>query len=180
MNTYETKLYNDLTSGKNAADLLVEFEAQLNAAKKKYEEEQRILAEKKAAEEAKRKADEAKKRMQTDLDAKRITELANNALNHRVTAEDVSWLWTRYASQRWNKSEVILNQLLQPKEVDEMIDMAVKMLEGLDPLITFMGANWDQVAKDAAIEIRKTTDTKPENKAKSDHDIIRDFINKIC
>lgn len=168
-----TELYNKIAGGASVADLLKAYEAELLAAEaehKKIEEEKK----RKAAEEEAKRAKEAQDRAQRDLDAKKITELANRALNGKTTAEDVSWLWTRYAAKKWNKSEAILNQLLKPDEVDEMIDMAVKMLTNLDPLVKMMDTTWDEIAKDADIQIKK------EKNKKSEDDIIRNFINKIC
>lgn len=168
-----TELYNKIAGGASVADLLKAYEAELLAAEaehKKIEEEKK----RKAAEEEAKRAKEAQDRAQRDLDAKKITELANRALNGKTTAEDVSWLWTRYAAKKWNKSEAILNQLLKPDEVDEMIDMAVKMLTNLDPLVKMMDTTWDEIAKDADIQIKR------EKNKKSEDDIIRNFINKIC
>lgn len=168
--TMNTEIYNKIAGGASVADLLKAYENELRVAEAKYKAEQEEK-KRKAEEEAKR-AKEAQARAQRDLDAKKITELANRALNGNTTAEDVSWLWTRYASKKWNKSEAILNQLLKPNEVDEMIDMAVKMLTNLDPLVKMMETTWDEVAKDADIVIKR--------EKKSEDDIIRNFINKIC
>lgn len=167
-----TELYNKIAAGASITDLLKEYEDQLHAAEAKYKAEQE--EKKRKAEEEAKKAKEVQERAQRDLDAKKITELANRALNGKTTAEDVSWLWTRYAAKKWNKSEAILNQLLKPDEVDEMIDMAVKMLTSLDPLVKMMDTTWDDIAKDADVQIKR------EKKNKSEDDIIRNFINKIC
>ena len=171
--TMNTEVYNKIAGGASVADLLKAYEEELRAAEAKYKTEQEEK-KRKAEEEAKR-AKEVQDRAQRDLDAKKITELANRALNGNTTAEDVSWLWTRYASKKWNKSEAILNQLLKPEEVDEMIDMAVKMLTNLDPLMKMMDTTWDQIAKDADVVIKRE-----KKKDKSEDDIIRNFINKIC
>lgn len=171
--TMNTEVYNKIAGGASVADLLKAYEDELRAAEAKYKAEQEEK-KRKAEEEAKR-AKEVQDRAQRDLDAKKITELANRALNGNTTAEDVSWLWTRYASKKWNKSEAILNQLLKPEEVDEMIDMAVKMLTNLDPLVKMMDTTWDQIAKDADVVIKRE-----KKKDKSEDDIIRNFINKIC
>lgn len=168
-----TELYNKIAAGASVADLLKAYEDELLVAEAKHKAEQEEK-KRKAEEEAKR-AKEAQDRAQCDLDAKKITELANRALNGKTTAEDVSWLWTRYAAKKWNKSEAILNQLLKPEEVDEMIDMAVKMLTSLDPLVKMMDTTWDEIAKDADVQIKRE-----KKKEKSEDDIIRNFINKIC
>lgn len=172
--TMNTEIYNKIAGGASVADLLKAYENELRAAEAKYKAEQEEK-KRKAEEEAKR-AKEAQARAQRDLDAKKITELANRALNGNTTAEDVSWLWTRYASKKWNKSEAILNQLLKPDEVDEMIDMAVKMLTNLDPLVKMMDTTWEDVAKEADIIIKR----EKKKDSKSEDDIIRNFINKIC
>jgi len=171
--TMNTEIYNKIAGGASVADLLKAYEDELRAAEAKYKAEQEEKKHK-AEEEAKR-AKEVQDRAQRDLDAKKITELANRALNGNTTAEDVSWLWTRYASKKWNKNQAILNQLLKPEEVDEMIDMAVKMLTNLDPLVKMMDTTWDQIAKEADISIKRE-----KKKDKSEDDIIRNFINKIC
>lgn len=171
--TMNTEVYNKIAGGASVADLLKAYEDELRAAEAKYKAEQEEK-KRKAEEEAKR-AKEVQDRAQRDLDAKKITELANRALNGNTTAEDVSWLWTRYAAKKWDKSEAILNQLLKPEEVDEMIDMAVKMLTNLDPLVKMMDTTWDQIAKDADVVIKRE-----KKKDKNEDDIIRSFINKIC
>lgn len=171
--TMNTEVYNKIAGGASIADLLKAYEDELRAAEAKYKAEQEEK-KRKAEEEAKR-AKEVQDRAQRDLDAKKITELANRALNGNTTAEDVSWLWTRYAAKKWDKSEAILNQLLKPEEVDEMIDMAVKMLTNLNPLVKMMDTTWDQIAKDADVVIKRE-----KKKDKSEDDIIRNFINKIC
>lgn len=168
--TTNTEIYNKLAGGASVADLLKAYEDELHAAEAKYKAEQEEK-KRKAEEEAKR-AKETQNRAQRDLDAKKITELANRALNGNTTAEDVSWLWTRYAAKKWDKSEAILNQLLKPDEVDEMIDMAVKMLTNLDPLVKMMDTTWEEIAKE--------TDIISKREKKSEDDIIRNFINKIC
>lgn len=171
--TMNTELYNKIAGGASVADLLKAYEDELRAAEAKYKAEQE--EKKRKAEEETKRAKEVQDRAQRDLDAKKITELANRALNGNTTAEDVSWLWTRYAAKKWNKSEAILNQLLKPEEVDEMIDMAVKMLTNLDPLVKMMDTTWDQITKDADVVIKRE-----KKKDKSEDDIIRNFINKIC
>lgn len=167
MNDFEKKLLADLQAGHSVEEILAEFNKHLTNAQveaNKLEEERR----RKAEEEEKRKKAEAAER---EKDAKRITELANRALTRQITAEDVSWLWSRYMAQKWGKSDAICRVSMTAEDVDSMVEMASKMFDTIEPLMKATNTTWEKVAKDAEKFVNKTT--------KSDDAIIKDFLNKI-
>lgn len=170
MNEFEKKLFADLQAGHSVEDLLSEFQKHLDEAKKEHDE---LEAKKKAEADAKAKA-------QSDraANAKHITEVANRLLDNTVTADDVAWVFQRYFA---TKSDAVLESVMTAHEVDQMIDTAVKMFDGLEPIIKMMNMSWEEVGRDLKNGSMKTkpkenTNTKVK---RSDDDIIKDFISKV-
>ena len=61
-------------------------------------------------------------------------------------------------------------------EVDQMIDTAVKMFDGLEPIIKMMDMSWEQIGSDLKSSSMKV---KAKETKRSDDDIIKDFIQKV-
>lgn len=169
MNEFEKKLFADLQAGHSMEDLLSEFQKHLDEAKKEHD-----------ALEAKKKA-EAAAQANRAANAKHITEVANRLLDNTVTSEDVAWVFQRYFATKWTKSDAVLESVMTAHEVDQMIDTAIKMFDGLEPIIKMMDMSWEQVGNDLKSGSMKVKPKESTNvKAKrSDDDIIKDFIQKV-
>lgn len=164
MNEFEKKLFADLQAGHSVDAILAEFNKHLNIAKAEIEAV-------KAREEEEKKA-----RAQKDVDAKKITEIANRALNSKLTGEDVAWMFQRYLFQKWGKSEAICKVTMTSEDIDTMIDMAIKMFDTLEPLMVATNTKWEDILNNIPLF---TTPTKKQNKSQSDDEVIKDFLNKI-
>lgn len=178
MNEFEKKLFADLQAGHSVDAILAEFNKHLNvakaeveAAKAREEEEKR-----KREEEEKKKAAEAQLRAQRDVDAKKITEIANRALNGKLTGEDVAWMFQRYLFQKWGKSEAVCKVAMTGEDIDAMIDMAAKMFDTLEPLMVATNTKWEDLLNHVPLF---TPTPKKQSKSKSDDEAIKDFLNKI-
>lgn len=173
MNEFEKKLFADLQAGHSVEDLLSEFQKHLDEAKKEHDE---LEAKKKAEADAKAKA-------QSDraANAKHITEVANRLLDNTVTADDVAWVFQRYFATKWTKSDAVLESVMTAHEVNQMIDTAIKMFDGLEPIMKMMNMSWEEVGRDLKNGSMKAKPKEETNvKAKrSDDDIIKDFISKV-
>ena len=170
MNEFEKKLFADLQAGHSMEDLLSEFQKHLDEAKKEHD-----------ALEAKKKAEaDAKSKAQADraANAKHITEVANRLLDNTVTSEDVAWVFQRYFATKWTKSDAVLESVMTAHEVDQMIDTAVKMFDGLEPIIKMMDMSWEQIGSDLKSGSMKVK-AKTKEQKRSDDDIIKDFIQKV-
>ena len=168
MNEFEKKLFADLQAGHSMEDLLSEFQKHLDEAKKEHD-----------ALEAKKKADEnakAKAQANREANAKRITEVANRMLNNTTTSEDVAWVFQRYFATKWTKSDAVLESVMTAHEVDQMVDTAVKLFDGLEPVMKIMDMSWDQIGNDLKSGSMKV---KAKEHKRSDDDIIKDFIQKV-
>lgn len=173
MNEFEKKLFADLQAGHSVEDLLSEFQKHLDEAKKEHDE---LEAKKKAEADAKAKA-------QSDraANAKRITDVANRLLDNTVTADDVAWVFQRYFATKWTKSDAVLESVMTEHEVEQMIDTAVKMFDGLEPIMKMMNMSWEEVGRDlknGSMKTKPKTETNTKVK-RSDDDIIKDFISKV-
>ena len=166
MNEFEKKLFTDLQAGHSMEDLLSEFQKHLDEAKKEHD-----------ALEAKKKA-EADAQAHRAANAKRITDVANRLLDNTVTAEDVAWVFQRYFATKWTKSDAVLESVMTAHEVDQMIDTAVKMFDGLEPIIKMMDMSWEQIGSDLKSGSMKVK-AKTKEQKRSDDDIIKDFIQKV-
>jgi hypothetical protein len=177
MNDFEKKLIADLASGKSAEALLAEFNTALVAAKKVEEERQKKLAEeKRIKEEAERKAKAEKER---EVKSKRIVELANRALNDQVTAEDVAWLMTQYVTHKYPKRAEELGEIINAKDVDSMIDLAVKLMDTADSMFGSVWAKPTGKKEPVTFTMKIPSENEIKSKSKSDDEVICDFINKI-
>ena len=178
MNEFEKKLFADLQAGHSVDAILAEFNKHLNVAKAEVEAAKaREEEEKRKREEEAKKAAEAQARAQRDVDAKKITEIANRALNSKLTGEDVAWMFQRYLFQKWGKSEAVCKVAMTGEDIDTMIDMAIKMFDTLDPLMKATHTKWEDLLNEVSIFTPSTP--KKQNKSKSDDEAIKDFLNKI-
>ena len=173
MNDFEKKLVADLASGKSAEALLAEFNTALVAAKKVEEERQKKLAEEKRIKEE--EARKAKAEKEREAKSKQIVDLANRALNDQVTAEDVAWLMTQYVTHKYPQSAEELGEIINAKDVESMIDLAVKLMDTADSMF---GSVWAK-PMDKKDPVTFTMKIPSENEVKSDDEVICDFINKI-
>lgn len=175
MNDFEKKLIADLASGKSAEALLAEFNTALVAAKKAEEERQKKIAEEKRIKEE--EARKAKAEKDREVKSKRIVELANRALNDQVSAEDVAWLMTQYVAHKYPKHAEELGEIINAKDVDTMIDLAVRLMDTADSMF---GTVWAKpMGKKDPITFTMKMPSENKNKSKSDDEVISDFINKI-
>ena len=168
MNEFEKKLFADLQAGHSMEDLLSEFQKHLDEAKKEHDA---LEAKKKAEADAKAKA-----QANREANAKHITEVANRMLNNTITSEDVAWVFQRYFATKWTKSDAVLESVMTAHEVDQMIDTAVKLFDGLEPVMKIMDMSWDQIGNDLKAGSMKV---KAKETKRSDDDIIKDFIQKV-
>lgn len=170
MNEFEKKLFADLQAGHSVEDLLSEFQKHLDEAKKELD------AKKKAEAEA-----EAKAQSDRAANAKHITEVANRLLDNTVTADDVAWVFQRYFATKWTKSDAVLESMMTAQEVKQMIETAIKMFDGLEPIIKMMNMSWEEVGrslKNDSMKAKPKEETNTKVK-RSDDDIIKDFISKV-
>lgn len=176
MNDFEKKLIADLASGKSAEALLAEFNTALVAAKKAEEERQKKIAEEKRIKEE--EARKAKAEKDREVKSKRIVELANRALNDQITTEDVAWLMTQYVTHKYPKRAEELGDILTAKDVDAMIDLAVKLMDTAETMFS-SGCAWPFGKKDPVTFTMKIPSENEIKSKKSDDEVICDFINKI-
>lgn len=180
MDEFEKKLFADLQAGHSVDAILAEFNKHLNVAKAEVEAAKaREEEEKRKREEEAKKAAEAQARAQRDVDAKKITEIANRALNNKLTGEDVAWMFQRYLFQKWGKSEAVCKVAMTGEDIDTMIDMAIKMFDTLDPLMKVTNTKWEDLLEEVSLFTPTTHSSKKQNKSKSDDEAIKDFLNKI-
>ena len=177
MNDFEKKLIADLASGKSAEALLAEFNTALVAAKKVEEERQKKLAEEKRIKEE--EARKAKAEKDREIKSKRIVELANRALNDQITAEDVAWLMTQYVTHKYPKRAEELGEIINAKDVDTMIDLAVKLMDTADSMFGTVWAKPMGKKEPVTFTMKIPSDNEIKSKSKSDDEVICDFINKI-
>lgn len=177
MNDFEKKLIADLASGKSAEALLAEFNTALVAAKKAEEERQKKIAEEKRIKEE--EARKAKAEKDREIKSKRIVDLANRALNDQIAAEDVAWLMTQYVTHKYPKRAEELGEILTAKDVDTMIDLAVKLMDTADSMFGSVWAKPVGKKDPMTFTMKIPSENEIKSKSKSDDEVICDFINKI-
>ena len=177
MNDFEKKLVADLASGKSVETLLAEFNTALAAAKKAEEERQKKLAEEKRIKEE--EARKAKAEKEREAKSKQIVDLANRALNDQVTAEDVAWLMTQYVTHKYPKRAEELGEIINAKDVDSMIDLAVKLMDTADSMFGNIWAKPVGKKEPVTFTMKIPSENEIKSKSKSDDEVICDFINKI-
>ena len=177
MNDFEKKLVADLASGKSVEALLAEFNTALAAAKKAEEERQKKLAEEKRIKEE--EARKAKAEKEREAKSKQIVELANRALNDQISAEDVAWLMTQYVTHKYPKRAEELGEIISAKDVESMIDLAVKLMDTADSMFGNVWAKPIGKKDPVTFTMKIPSDNEIKSKSKSDDEVICDFINKI-
>lgn len=176
MNDFEKKLIADLASGKSAEALLAEFNTALVTAKKAEEERQKKIAEEKRIKEE--EARKAKAEKEREVKSKRIVDLANRALNDQIIADDVAWLMTQYVTHKYPKRAEELGEIINAKDVDTMIDLAVKLMDTADSMFGSVWAKPISKKDPVTFTMKIPSDNEIKSK-KSDDEVICDFINKI-
>lgn len=186
---------------------MADIQSAVNAAAKKVAEEQE--AERKAAEEAERKRREAeaeaarqiaeaKKREEEAKRAqesaiKRITAIANAALNDSLTADDVAFILRRYAhNQHPDFPAIDLEAIFDADTIETYVEMALAVFGQMKFLLPssaskagveekpITGApsilNFDDAFKQLFPDHKSTTVAPT---PKSDDEVLRSFVNRI-
>ena len=120
--------------------------------------------------------DEEKKRSDWTAEVgKRLCDIANNALNKKLTADDVTYVCQLYAKQEHPEvADEAWNTLMITDDLKSSIDLCAKLYAGLDKYLNAIEMSWNDVSK----ELRDKRNKKPTSSS-SDDDIIRNFINKL-
>ena len=130
---------------------------------------ERAYKEKQAREEEKKRSDWAAKV------SKRLCDIANNALNKKLTPDDVTYICQLYAKQEHPEvTDEAWNSLMLAEDLKNNINTCAKLYAGLDKYLNVIEVSWSDISK----ELRDRHNKKPASSS-SDDDIIRDFINKL-
>ena len=130
---------------------------------------ERAYKEKQAREEEKRRSEWAAEV------SKRLCDVANNALNKKLTAEDVTYICQLYAKQEHPEvKDEAWDTLMFADDIKSSIDTCAKLYTGLDKYLNAIEMSWSDINK----ELRDRHNKKPTSSGMDD-DIIRDFINKL-
>ena len=129
---------------------------------------ERAYKEKQAREEEKKRSDWA------TAVSKRLCDVANNALNKKLTPEDVTYICQLYAKQEHPEvKDEAWDTLMFADDIKSSIDTCAKLYTGLDKYLKAIEMSWSDINK----ELRNK---KPaSSNSDDDDDIIRDFINKL-
>lgn len=130
---------------------------------------ERAYKEKQAREEEKKRSDWAAEV------GKRLCDIANNALNKKLTADDVTYICQLYAKQEHPevKNEA-WDTLMFADDIKSSIDTCAKLYTGLDKYLNAIEMSWSDISK----ELRDKRNKKPTSYG-TDDDIIRNFINTL-
>ena len=130
---------------------------------------ERAYKEKQAREEEKKRSDWA------TAVSKRLCDVANNALNKKLTSEDVTYICQLYAKQEHPEvKDEAWDTLMFADDIKSSIDTCAKLYTGLDKYLNAIEMSWSDISK----ELRDKRNKKPA-KSNSDDDIIRNFINTL-
>ena len=125
---------------------------------------ERAYKEKQAREEEKKRADWA-----TEV-GKRLCDVANNALNKKLTSEDVAYVCQLYIKQEHPEMKAdSWNTVMIADNLKNSIDACAKLYAGLDKYLNAVDVSWYDELRD-----KKSTWSDQD-----DDDIIRNFINKL-
>ena len=128
---------------------------------------ERAYKEKQAREEEKKRSDWAAEV------SKRLCDVANNVLNKKLTADDVTYICQLYAKQEHPEvKDEAWDTLMFADDIKSSIDTCAKLYTGLDKYLNAIEVSWSDINK----ELRDRHNKKPTS---DDDDIIRDFINKL-
>ena len=130
---------------------------------------ERAYKEKQAREEEKKRSDWA------TAVSKRLCDVANNALNKKLTADDVTYICQLYAKQEHPEvKDEAWNTLMFSDDIKSSIDTCAKLYAGLDKYLNAIEMSWSDISK----ELRDKRNKKPTS-YNTDDDIIRNFINTL-
>ena len=130
---------------------------------------ERAYKEKQAREEEKKRSDWA------TAVSKRLCDVANNALNKKLTSEDVTYICQLYAKQEHPEvKDEAWDTRMFADDIKSSIDTCAKLYTGLDKYLNAIEMSWSDISK----ELRDKRNKKPA-KSNSDDDIIRNFINTL-
>lgn len=129
---------------------------------------ERAYKEKQAREEEKKRSDWA------TAVSKRLCDIANNVLNKKLTAEDVSYICQLYAKQEHpDVPDEAWSSMMLANDLKNSVNTCAKLYAGLDKYLNAIEVSWSDINK----ELRNKKPTK--SNSDDDDDIIRDFINKL-
>ena len=130
---------------------------------------ERAYKEKQAREEEKKRSDWA------TAVSKRLCDVANNALNKKLTAEDVTYICQLYAKQEHPEvKDEAWDTLMFADDIKSSIDTCAKLYTELDKYLNAIEVSWNDIGK----ELRDKRNKKPTSSG-TDDDIIRNFINTL-
>lgn len=130
---------------------------------------ERAYKEKQAREEEKKRTDWA------TAVSKRLCDIANNALNKKLTADDVTYICQLYAKQEHPEvKDEAWYAMMFADDIKSSIDTCAKLYIGLDKYLNAIDMSWNDISK----ELRDKHNKKP-TPPSTDDDIIRSFINKL-
>ena len=130
---------------------------------------ERAYKEKQAREEEKKRSDWA------TAVSKRLCDVANNALNKKLTAEDVTYICQLYAKQEHPEvKDEAWDTLMFADDIKSSIDTCAKLYTELDKYLNAIEMSWSDISK----ELRDKRSKKPASYSMDD-DIIRNFINTL-
>ena len=129
---------------------------------------ERAYKEKQAREEEKKRSEWA------TAVSKRLCDIANNVLNKKLTAEDVSYICQLYAKQEHpDVPDEAWSSMMLANDLKNSVNTCAKLYAGLDKYLNAIEVSWSDINK----ELRNKKPTK--SNSDDDDDIIRDFINKL-
>lgn len=130
---------------------------------------ERVYKEKQAREEEKKRTEWAAEV------SKRLCDVANNALNKKLTPEDVTYVCQLYAKQEHPEvTDEAWNSLMLADDLKNSINTCAKLYNGLDKYLNAIEVSWSDINK----ELRDKRNKKPASSG-TDDDIIRNFINTL-
>ena len=131
---------------------------------------ERAYKEKQAREEEKKRSEWAAEV------SKRLCDIANNALNKKLTADDVTYVCQLYAKQEHPEvTDEAWSTLMITDDLKSSVDLCAKLYAGLDRYLNAIEVSWNDIGK----ELRDKRSNRKSTQPSSDDDIIRNFINKL-
>ena len=131
---------------------------------------ERVYKEKQAREEEKKRSEWA------TAVSKRLCDIANNALNKKLTAEDVSYICQLYAKQEHpDVPDEAWSSMMLANDLKNSVNTCAKLYAGLDKYLNAIEVSWNDIGK----ELRDKRNNRKSTQPSSDDDIIRNFINKL-
>ena len=108
--------------------------------------------------------------------SKRLCDIANNALNKKLTAEDVSYICQLYAKQEHpDVPDEAWSSMMLANDLKNSVNTCAKLYAGLDKYLNAIEVSWNDIGK----ELRDKRNNRKSTQPSSDDDIIRNFINKL-